>query len=78
MTAVADGPSRLLAVWCADWPVVALERPPDLPVAVLRANRVLASGPAARGEGVVPGLRRREAQARCPAPGCRRDPRGPL
>ena len=64
---MTDGPSRLLAVWCADWPVVALERPADLPVAVLRANRVLAAGPAARAEGVVPGLRRREAQARCPS-----------
>ncbi|MFM7062710.1 MAG: DNA polymerase Y family protein, partial [Actinomycetes bacterium] len=64
---MTDGPSRLLSVWVADWPVVALERPPDLPVAVLRANRVLAAGPVARAQGVVPGLRRREAQARCPS-----------
>jgi len=37
------------------------------PVAVLYANRVLACSPAARAEGVHRGLRKREAQGRCPA-----------
>lgn len=58
--------TRALAVCCADWPAVALGPPARVPVAVVRANRLLAVTPAARAEGVVPGLRRREAQARCP------------
>lgn len=57
---------RTLAVRCADWPAVATGRPPEVPVAVVAANRVRSVSPAARAEGVVPGLRRREAQARCP------------
>jgi len=65
-TNAADRPTRLLAVYCPDWPVIALERPAELPVAVLRANRIVAAGHAARAQGVLPGLRRREAQARCP------------
>ncbi len=39
---------------------------PDAPMAVMAANRVVAASLAAREEGVGPGLRRREAQARCP------------
>lgn len=62
-----DGPVRTLAVWCADWPAVATGRPPDVPAVVLHANRVVSSTPAARTQGVVPGLRRREAQSRCPS-----------
>ncbi|WP_305786546.1 DNA polymerase Y family protein [Symbioplanes lichenis] len=38
----------------------------DGPVAVLRANRVVACSEAARADGVRQGLRRREAQSRCP------------
>jgi protein ImuB len=61
---------RTLVVWCPDWPVIAAEIvdgwPAHLPVAVLHANRVLASSPAARAEGVRRGLRKREAQGRCP------------
>ncbi len=38
----------------------------ELPVAVVTANRVVASSHAARSAGVLRGLRRREAQARCP------------
>jgi len=50
----------------ADWPaVLAASGRPELPVAVL-ASRVISANQAARREGVVPGLRRREAQARCP------------
>src|SRR4029453_5707534 len=36
------------------------------PVVVLHANRVLACSEAARAEGVRRGLRRRDAQGRCP------------
>jgi protein ImuB len=60
-------PVRTLAVRCADWPAVATGRPPHVPVAVVHANRVVSVSPAARAQGVEAGLRRREAQARCPA-----------
>lgn len=59
-----------MLVWCPDWPVVAAEIlggvPAAGPVAVLHANRVVASSPAARAEGVRRGLRKRDAQSRCP------------
>jgi protein ImuB len=58
--------TRTLVVTCGDWPVRALGVPAGEPAAVLAANRVLAVTPAARRAGVRPGLRRREAQARCP------------
>lgn len=70
--AVSGGgtPVRTMVVWCPDWPVIAAELtegiPATGPVAVLRANRVVACSPAAREEGVRRGLRRREAQSRCP------------
>jgi protein ImuB len=64
---------RLLVVWCPDWPVVAAARsvqPAGLtarePMAVVAANRVVACSAVARTEGVKRGMRRREAQARCP------------
>lgn len=61
---------RVLAVWCMDWPAVAAASaaglPHPAPVAVTLANRVIACSAAARGAGVRRGLRRREAQARCP------------
>jgi protein ImuB len=60
----------MVAVWCPDWPVTTarLEAalPVDAPVAVLTANRVVACSHTARAAGVRRGLRRREAQARCP------------
>jgi protein ImuB len=56
----------MVVVWCRDWPVVALDLPVGEPVAVVRANRVEASSASARVAGVVEGLRRREAQRRCP------------
>src|SRR5215218_2522830 len=56
----------MLVVWCPDWPVVAAGAPPDSLTAVVHANRVVACSAAARVEGVRPGLRRREAQGRCP------------
>lgn len=57
---------RVLALWVQDWPIVAADIAPDQPGAVLHANRVVASSEAARTMGVVRGLRRREAQSRCP------------
>lgn len=70
---------RTCCVWCPDWPVVALRRRDrslfDTPVAVLdgdigrgdngRGGIVRAASREARAEGVVVGLRRREAEARC-------------
>jgi protein ImuB len=61
MTAV-----RTLVVWCPDWPVVAAGVPLDQPAATFLANRVVACSPAARADGVVRHMRRREAQGRCP------------
>ncbi|BBZ35025.1 DNA polymerase Y family protein [Mycolicibacterium confluentis] len=62
--------SRVLALWCMDWPAVAAAQamglPATAPVAVTLANRVVACSSAARAAGVRRGLRRREAQARCP------------
>ncbi|MFG2100491.1 DNA polymerase Y family protein [Micromonospora echinaurantiaca] len=61
---------RTLLLWCPDWPVLAAEIvegvPATDPVAVLHANRVVACSERARAEGVRRGLRRREAQGRCP------------
>ena len=57
---------RTLVLCCPEWSVVAAGAVPDQPLAVVHANRVIASSPAARFEGVTPGLRRREAQGRCP------------
>jgi protein ImuB len=66
---VSAGP-RTLLVWCPDWPVIAAEIVEGVmasgPVVVLHGNRVLACSEAARADGVRRGLRRREAQSRCP------------
>jgi protein ImuB len=66
----AGRPVRTLLVWCPDWPVIAAGTVPGVsphtPVAVLHANQVVACSPSARAEGVRAGLRRREAQSRCP------------
>ena len=56
---------RTLVVWCPDWPVAAAGLC-DRPAAVLAAGRVVACSAAARAEGVARGLRRRQAEARCP------------
>ncbi|MDT5351465.1 MAG: protein ImuB [Mycobacterium sp.] len=62
--------SRVLAIWCMDWPAVAAAAASDqsatAPIAVTLANRVIACSSAARAAGVRRGLRRREAAARCP------------
>jgi len=60
MTAV-----RTLVVCCPDWPVAAAGVA-TIPAAVVFANRVVACSAAARADGVKVGLRRREAQGRCP------------
>ncbi len=64
MGAVAAA-ARTLVAWYPDWPVVAAGCPQG-PAAVVRANQVVAVTAAGRAEGVRPGLRRREAQSRCP------------
>ena len=61
-----SGEVRTLAVRCIDWPLIAAGRSPDEPSMVLRADRVVATSPAARADGVRVGQRRREAQRRCP------------
>lgn len=59
-------PTRTMVVWFADWPLVAAGVDLAAPAVVLHANRVTASTPAARAEGIRVGHRRRDAQARCP------------
>ena len=65
-----SAPTRTLVVWCPDWPVVAAAAaeslPPHVPVAVLAAGAMVACSATARASGVRRGLRRREAQGRCP------------
>lgn len=59
-----------MAVWCPDWPAVAGARAEGhglhLPLAVVGPRGVLACNAVARAVGVRRGLRRREAQFRCP------------
>ncbi|WP_345522754.1 DNA polymerase Y family protein [Nocardioides conyzicola] len=59
-----------MVVWCPDWPVVAALAdeglPTHLPAAVFHANLVQASNAASRALGVRRGMRRRDAQSRCP------------
>ncbi|MCU1499672.1 MAG: repair protein [Acidimicrobiales bacterium] len=62
----ADAPTRTLVVHCPDWPITAAGIPADQVAVVVRANRVLAASAAARDAGITTGLRRREAQRRCP------------
>lgn len=60
--------TRTLVVWCPDWPAMvhAASVEPGTPLAVLAGGQVLACTPAARAEGVRRGMRRRDAQSRCP------------
>jgi protein ImuB len=67
--------TRVLVVWCPDWPVVAALAESDTsavpvsgqaPAAVLTRSAVVACNGAARAEGVRRGMRRRDAQSRCP------------
>jgi protein ImuB len=61
---------RLLVVWCPDWAVIAAAVVAGVgagvPIAVVAANRVVTTSAVARREGVKRGMRRREAQAKCP------------
>ena len=61
---------RILVLWCPDWPAVAAAMaagvPAHLPAAVFAANRVTACSAVARSAGVRRGMRRRDAQSRCP------------
>jgi protein ImuB len=59
-------PVRTLVLWLPHLPLTAAGARPDEPAVVVHANRVVAASPAARDRQVVVGLRRREAQARCP------------
>jgi len=63
---VVSAAPRTLVLWCPDWPVVAADIDADTPAAVFHANRVVACSRGARREAVVRGIRKREAQARCP------------
>lgn len=61
--------ARILVIWCPDWPVVSQlsDQPADTAMAVLGGDgTVVACSPRAREEGVRRGMRRRDAQARCP------------
>src|SRR6478672_12817556 len=62
--------TRVMVVWCPDWPVIAaaadLDRPAGTPIAVITKGAVLACSPAARAEGVRRGMRKRDASANCP------------
>jgi len=61
---------RLLSVVVHNWSAVAAQLAgaidASVPVVVLHANRVVSATPAARDFDVVDGLRKREAQSRCP------------
>ncbi len=61
---------RTLALWAPDWPAVAAaaerDLPPDLPVAVLAANRVVACSLPARRAGIRRGMGKRQAQSNSP------------
>jgi len=67
---VTEPPPRMIAVWCPDWPVttarIDASLAEDAPIAVITANLVVACSHTARRAGVARGLKRREAQARCP------------
>ncbi|MGQ0464607.1 MAG: DNA polymerase Y family protein [Sporichthyaceae bacterium] len=69
-TPTATLAGRTIAVWSPDWPVLtaatAAGLDPHRPAAVLSGGTVLACTANARAAGVRRGLRRREAQYRCP------------
>lgn len=57
---------RTMVLWAPDWPIVAVDVPASVPAAVLAKGQVLACSQAARTQGVRRGMRRRDAQSRCP------------
>ncbi|MEV4255262.1 DNA polymerase Y family protein, partial [Spirillospora sp. NPDC049652] len=58
--------SRVLVVWCPDWPATAVGIEASVPGAVVEDGRIAACTSAARAEGVRRGQRVRDAQRRCP------------
>jgi protein ImuB len=58
---------RVLVLACPYWPLLAAGIRPDVPAAVVEANRVTVSSPGAEALGIRIGLRRREAQSSCPS-----------
>ncbi len=58
--------TRTLVALVADWSIVAARVPLAEPAATFFANRATTVSPGARAEGVQVGMRRREAQGRCP------------
>ena len=63
---------RVIALWLPDWPIEALRREEpklaaDAPIAIIADGTVAAVSAAGRAAGVSRGLRRREAQSRCPS-----------
>jgi protein ImuB len=65
VTGEGQNSTRMMVVWCPDWPVVAWGVDLYEPSAVVVANRVIATSPAAREYGVRSGQRRRDAQSKC-------------
>lgn len=63
-------PGRTIVLWCPDWPIRAVCRELGLdegePIALIDHGLVFASSAAARRQGVIRGLKLREAQLRCP------------
>ena len=58
--------ARTMVLWAPDWPIVAMGGAASVPAVVLDKGAVLACSQAARAEGVRRGMRRRDAQSRCP------------
>ncbi|HSM02692.1 MAG TPA: DNA polymerase Y family protein [Acidimicrobiia bacterium] len=59
--------ARTLCIWFPDWPLRRPDSPPDRPCQVVDdAGLVLAATPDATAAGIRVGMRRREAEARCP------------
>jgi protein ImuB len=58
--------ARTMVLWAPDWPIVAVGEAASVPAVVLEKGAVLACSQAARAEGVRRGMRRRDAQSRCP------------
>lgn len=56
----------MLVVTFPYWPLIAAGVGPNVPAAVVEANRVTVCSPAAAYEGIGLGMRRREAESRCP------------
>jgi protein ImuB len=65
VTGAATGIPRLVTVWCPTWSLHAAGIATGVPAAVIEGHRVVGVSSSASAAGVSPGLRRREAQARC-------------